>query len=317
MNYNENIRKFYIPEEELMDEKKLNGLLAVAKFKSLSRAAEALNYTQPALTQMMNSLEKELGCCLLERNHIGTELTENGRRLLPYIRGAVRALERLRKEADQLQRSSHRLLRIGTYPSITQSWLSSVIRQFQNIYPDISIELHVGGYDIAPRLEAGNLDLAFLAEDVERDCNWIPLMKDPFFAVMPKSCPLADQESVTIEQLMAYPIILNDCHELEPLIQKYDIRESMHITSTDDASRVSFVEQGLCVAVLPGTSVAMHSDLIRTAPLIPAVHRTLGAVYPGKATKEIELFIRFVQQETGSDKFRLPENDRRPPSPDT
>lgn len=122
---------------------------------------------------------------------------------------------------------------------------------------------------------------------------------------MPKSCPLAGQEAVSIEQLMAYPLILNDCHELKPLIQKYGIQESMHITSTDDASRVSFVEQGFCVAILPATSIAAHSDLIRTAPLVPAVHRTLGAVYTGEATKEILLFIHFVQQETGADDFLL------------
>ncbi len=280
-----------------MDEKKLYGLLIVAKMGSLSRAAEELNYTQPALTQMMNSLEEELGCSLLERNYSGTALTENGKQLLPYIKTAVRNLERLRKEADHIRLSQRKLLRIGTYPSITQSWLSSAIHQFQNAYPDISIDLQVGGYDIIAQLEVGNLDLAFLADDIPEDCTWIPLMHDPFFAVLPRSCPLAGHGPVTIEQLMDYPIILTECHELRPLIQKYGIRESMHITSTDDASRISFVEQGLGVAVLPGTSMAKHSDSICMVPLVPAISRTLGAVYMGKATKETDLFIRFIKQD--------------------
>lgn len=281
-----------------MDEKKLQVFLTIVRSGSISKAAEHLDYTQPALTQMMNSLDEELGCRLLERTYKGAVLTEEGAHLLPYAEAALEAIEQLRHEAAHTASAKKQVLRIGTYPSITQSWLSAIIRQFQQAHPEITIQLQVGGYDLASQLEEGALDLAFLAEAAHGGCTWIPLMEDPFFAVLQKSNPLAAAEAVTIDQLLAYPLIPTECHEIQAWLGQHNVVGGMHITATDDASRLSLVEQGLGVAVLPGTSLTNHSDKVRTVPLTPPVSRTLGAVYIGRATKETALFIRFIQKKS-------------------
>ena len=279
----------------MVDEKKLQSLLVVVDKGSISKAAADLDYSQPALTQMMNSLEEELGCRLLNRSYSGVVLTEEGRSLLPYVKSAVRALSQLRQAAKQTATTHGRILRMGAYPSITQSWLSSAIRSFQQLHPNITIELHVGGYEIGGLLESGKLDVAFLSEALDEACTWIPLMQDPFVAALPKRSPLADNKTVSMEQLLSYTLILEETHELQPLLRQFHIKPGMQINAADDSSRIALVEQGMGVAILPATSLAKCSGRISMIPLIPPISRTLGAVYIGIPTKETELFLDFLK----------------------
>ena len=72
-------------------------LLKVLELGSYTKAAEALGYTQPALSQMITSLEKETGITLLFRSRSGIRLTPDGERLLPLIQTAVLQYEALRR----------------------------------------------------------------------------------------------------------------------------------------------------------------------------------------------------------------------------
>lgn len=278
----------------MVDEKKLRSLLTVIERGSISKAAAELDYSQPALTQMMNSLEEDLGCRILDRSHSGVTLTEDGRRLLPYVKSALRSLSQLRQAA--CTHAHRKTLRMGAYPSITQSWLSSAIGSFQQVYPDIRIELRVGGYELGELLESGKLDMAFLSEALEGECTWIPLMEDMFVAVLPKNSPLAGEAAVTMEQLLSYTLILGETHELQPLIRRFQIRPGMQISAADDASRIALVEQGVGVAVLPATSLSNCSGRVSAVPLIPPISRMLGAVYMGKPTREAQLFVDFLKE---------------------
>ena len=283
-----------------MDGKKLDSLLEVVNSGSISQAAQRLDYTQPALTQMMNSLERELGCRLLARDYSGVSLTEEGRRLLPYIQRASDALRRLRGEAEQIATEQRRILRIGAYPSVTKSWLSTMIRDFQSRRPGMAIKIQIGGYDIQDWLRSGEIDIAFIDEQVRGRFNWIPLARDPYFAVMPDSCPLCAEAAVGIDQLSGYALILSDLKELQPLSQAYGIRDGLHINATDDAALLALVAQGLGITVLPETSLSDLPSRVRTVPLIPPLYRTLGAVYGTHLSEDGKAFVRFVRRWVGS-----------------
>lgn len=77
--------------------------LKVCETGSFSKAAEALNYTQSGISQMMAGLEEELGVQLFARINRGVTLTDNGTRLLPYIRELANQKTRLRQAAFNIQ----------------------------------------------------------------------------------------------------------------------------------------------------------------------------------------------------------------------
>ena len=97
--------------------------LKVCETGSFSRAAEALSYTQSAISQMMAGLEEELGVQLFVRVKRGVCLTDNGTRLFPYIQEMVNQKAKLRQAAFNINHKIEGKLRVGSFSSITALWM--------------------------------------------------------------------------------------------------------------------------------------------------------------------------------------------------
>ena len=126
--------------------------------------------------------------------------------------------------------------------------------------------------------------------------SWIPLQVDQYLAVVPVSCPLSVENSVCMEQLLEYPLLLADLNELQFLPERYQIRNHLQVDATDDASILSIVEQGIGVTVLPRSSLVNLSDKLRAVPLYPEIQRTLGVAYPSRSIKWVMDLIKFAKQ---------------------
>ena len=94
--------------------------LKVCETGSFSETAEALNYTQSGISQMMAGLEEELGVQLFARINRGVTLTDNGARLLPYIRELANQKARLRQAAFNINHKVEGKLRVGSFSSVAE-----------------------------------------------------------------------------------------------------------------------------------------------------------------------------------------------------
>ena len=90
--------------------------LKVVEVGSYTRAAEILGYTQPALSQMISSLEKEIGITLLHRSRYGVRLTPEGERLLPTIQKTVQQYDDLCRMEDEIKGLDSDLFVLVRYP---------------------------------------------------------------------------------------------------------------------------------------------------------------------------------------------------------
>lgn len=86
-----------------MDDRKLEVLIAAVDLGSFSKAARECHCTQSAVTQLVGSIEAELGCHLLIRSHAGVALTREGAAIMPDVREASDALDRLKRKAADLR----------------------------------------------------------------------------------------------------------------------------------------------------------------------------------------------------------------------
>ena len=136
--------------------------LKVCETGNFSRAAEALNYTQSGISQMMAGLEEELGVQLFARIKKGVILTDNGKRLLPYIQEMVNQKDKLRQAAFNINNKVEGKLRIGSFTSVTAMWMPDVIRFFQKNYPQVEVQIFDGNYDeIRDWIIHGQVDCGF------------------------------------------------------------------------------------------------------------------------------------------------------------
>ena len=124
--------------------------LKVLDLNSITKAAQTLGYTQSAVSQMIQSLEKELQLNLIRRSRNGVVLTEEGKKLLPYIERAVNEYHQLLEIDREILGLEDGLIRIGTLSSYSSQWLPRIIKEFQELYPRVRFRLRQGDYTTVP-----------------------------------------------------------------------------------------------------------------------------------------------------------------------
>jgi DNA-binding transcriptional LysR family regulator len=145
----------------MYDPTRLAALVAVAEAGSITRAAERLGYTPPALSQQVAKLEREAGTALLVRHPRGSRLTAAGELLVARARRVLDELERARHELARLTGLAGGTLRLGTFQTAGIHLLPPVLSAFRRAHPDV--ELSVADYEPpagVAAVAAGEIDLA-------------------------------------------------------------------------------------------------------------------------------------------------------------
>lgn len=144
----------------MIDTRQLADLLAVVEHRHFREAARALGVSQPTLTKSIQRLESELGVQLLERKRRGVSPTPIGRRVIDRARQVVAGVELLEKEVGLLSGAEIGTLSIGVGPAMSETFVSEIIGQFAEQYPDLHINVRVDHWiQLSEWLHSGDLDL--------------------------------------------------------------------------------------------------------------------------------------------------------------
>lgn len=258
----------------------LEYIAAVTRLGSLRRAGEELHISQPALSETVRNLERELGVMLLERQRSGARISVDGRELLPHITDVLDAVDRLRAAANE-QHRSRRVIRIGTVNGATASLLAPAVQAFTAAAPGTQVEvLNVQQADIQRSLTDGRLDLGLInlldGDDSPADLASIRLLTGRPVVCCQAASDIARLPHVTLDRLRREPIIAMRSGYLmrRYLHRVYDDDPPEFAYSTDGAEMGKLlVAQGLGVTVLPDYSVAGDplevSGAITYRPLVP------------------------------------------------
>ena len=266
--------------------------LKVCETGSFSKAAEALNYTQSGISQMMAGLEEELGITLFARGKKGVILTDNGTQLIPYIQEMVNQKDKLRQAAFDINNKVAGKLRIGSFSSVTALRMPDVIHFFKEHYPEVEVEILDGNYDeIREWIIHGQVDCGFLSSIVADDLKFYPLRDDPLCAVFPEGHPLAERSSVTLPQLFQYPLIIETpgCdNDIQHLMLKCLVKPNISYSFRDDTLIMAFVRSGLGVTISQELVMqAFGCPGVVSRPLEPACCRTLGLAFSKTASSVV------------------------------
>ena len=260
-----------------METNKIRAVLAAAKYKSFSRAAEEFSYTPSAFSHMIGALEDGFGLRLFSRSSRGVELTPEGMVLLPKLQALLDSEEDLMNTASEHVTGQTRVLRIGTYSSISRSLLASLLKQFKKTYPDVKLSIRVAD-DLRGWLDDGRADVILADELICRSYMWVPILEDRYLAVASPKL-LNGSHTVTREELYRLPHIYTDDEYLEAYFERERFEELIYFNSVDDLSILHMVKEQMGVAVLPELLLKGVSESVALFPLDPPVTRTLGFAY--------------------------------------
>jgi DNA-binding transcriptional LysR family regulator len=186
---------------------RLRVLVQVAKCGSFSAAAEELSYTQSAVSQQIATLEAEVGLTLLERHARGVRLTAAGAALSEHAEGVLARLEAAEAELAAIAGLRAGRLRMASFPTAGATLMPLAIAAFRAAHPDVELTLAEGEPEqIAPRLRAGELDLALLFEFAEplagmEGMSRVELLEDPLYLALPRRHPLAEKDDLHLSDL--------------------------------------------------------------------------------------------------------------------
>jgi DNA-binding transcriptional LysR family regulator len=195
--------------------------VTVADELHFGRAAERLHIVQPAVSQQVRRLERELGVELFDRSPRHVRLTPAGERFLPEARATLAAAERARAIAAEHRRSGHARLRLGTSEGLGDH-LDRVLARLGALAPEIDVRLgYARTQDRLVQVRNGRLDATFV-RGIERSpgLRLEPVWEDRLLVALPADHRLTTTETVDLADLAALPLRLVDRRLNPPLVDR-------------------------------------------------------------------------------------------------
>ena len=233
-----------------------------ARRQSVSRAADALFISQPALTARLKGLEADLGAQLFVRGPRGMRLTDAGSAFLPY---AVRALETLtdgRMQVNALERGGAGRLAIGAAPAVSTYVLPALMKRFSEGYPRVSVSVRTGhSEEILELVLREQVTIGLVRVLQHPDIVSTPLYEDRLILVVEPGHSFAAEGRIRMKDLAEEQLV-----QFDRTSSYHDLTSALFVTTgVSPAGRMELdnidaakkmVEQGFGVALLPQTSVA-------------------------------------------------------------
>ena len=257
----------------------LQAFLESVQRGSISRAADALALSQPAVTARIRQLERELGEPLLVRHVSGVTLTEAGRRFLPKVNHALTALQQGIEDMRQIRDATGGILRVGVSRQLAPSVLPAVMSRFVGAHPNVEVQVRTGmSSPLAALVSAGEVELALVVRPLRMpDLRATRLYDDSLHFVISPRHPLARRSSVTMSDLRKAGLVLRESatfvHSLTlELFHRYEVVPRILAQVEDSETVLRIVAAGQGVACLPGTRIRRHlesGELVE--PIVPGV----------------------------------------------
>ncbi len=195
-----------------MELRHIQSFCAVAEEEHVTRAAERLHISQPALTQQLRLLEKELGLALVQRSGRGIALTEAGEFFYKEAVLILQHLSRATQQTQEIARGGTSHLRVGVTEAVAySSTLAEVLSCFQEQWPAVRVTLsQKAASELGPALREHHIDAAFSCPIVMAHLNLRshPLEQARMLLAVSASHPLADRKSVSLPDLKDKPLVL-------------------------------------------------------------------------------------------------------------
>lgn len=262
-----------------MDIEKLLRFCAVVDYGSMSKAAETLYCSQPALSKQIIALEKEVGYPLFDRNGKKMTLNQNGRLLYTFGRHLEHDYSQLKSDLYALNCPSRREITFGATNIIGTYYLPPVLVDFKKQHPDIPVNFTLSFFpNIIDMLNQDIISFAMIPEDDEILHNPAYICRefynDDMVVVFPPDHPLSGFDSVPSDELLKYPYFISQVQSatrrfILSRLNAYDIHldnfQNMFNTETIKQSII----KGMGISILSKISVETEKrhGFLKTAPL--------------------------------------------------
>ncbi len=260
-----------------MELRTLRYFLTAAQEENITRAAEQLHLTQPTLSRQLMDLERELGVTLMIRGKKGLTLTDDGMLFRQRAEEIVELADRLEQTFVERNAEVSGVISIGATESVGSRLFAKMIRKFSEKYPLVQFHLYNEMADyIKERLDKGLIDVGLLLEPVDTaKYDYLRFSQEETWGILVRNDhPLSARDSVAVEEIVEYPLILPLREPVRAEIlnwlkkEEKDLKISLSYTLLSNA--VLLVEEGMgCAFCLDGALAIHSSPRLKFLPICP------------------------------------------------
>lgn len=247
-----------------MDLGQLEAYLRVAERRNFSRAAEDLGLTQPSVTARIQTLERDLGESLFERNGRGVRLTEVGESFLPHAQRVLKALHDGQDAVLSMRKLELGTLRLGAAPTISTYVLPELLKEFSSRYPRLEISVRTEySQQIVQMVLADEVQMGLERGTTHPEVETIPLYGDEVVLIASAKDDFAVRGSVSLEDVAKRRLIMfNRGSSYYALVDSalrdagLPVSPAMELDNMEATKKM--VQVGLGIAMLPRVAVAQE-----------------------------------------------------------
>lgn len=288
----------------------IRAFLAVARHSNFTRAANELHISQSALTVQIQQLEEALGIRLFDRNKRRVALTDAGRQVLAPLQRIVVDSEAIVSRTREIAGLRRGIVSIALLPSVASGILTEVINQFTAAHPGVLININdVVANRIVEMVRSEAVDFGIgIMPKTDKDLVNSPLFTDRLFAFLPARHPLSSRNSVSLNQLSDYPLVLTAMDSsVRALLEDAMKRCSLHLTPTFEvnymSTSLSLISAGFGVGILPeyADTMGSASGIVKLPISRPSITRRIQIIQRKSKTpspaaaRMMEIFKRVTQ----------------------
>lgn len=281
-----------------MADRRLQVFHRVARLLSFTKAAEALHMTQPAVTFQVRQLEEYFNTRLFDRTHNRISLTDAGAKVYEYADRIFELYSEMENAIIEMTGEISGALTIGASTTIAEYMLPTLLGDFKEKYPDLTIHLKVANSDtIVAMVENNTIDLGAVESPVGNKNLVVETCKrDRLVAIVPPDHALSGKDSIQLSELLEYPFI---CRE-EGSGTRGAIDDYLNRLEHCDASVKIAMELGSPEAVKGAVEAGMGVSVVSRATIQKELQ--LSTLVELKLDPPLDRSFSFVHQKQ---KFRL------------
>lgn len=287
-----------------MEWDQINYFQTVAKAQHITRAAEQLSISQPALSRSIAKLEDELGVQLFDRKGRNIYLNRYGKIFLNHVEQAIQQIEIGKQEIWDEIHPDNGTVSLSFLPSLGMSVIPKILSHYQIEHPNVKFQLNqASNRQIVEQLKSRKVDLALITlfhDDKEVICE--PLLTEELFLIVSIDHPLAVNNEIDLNIIKDQPFIsFKDVNELQTIInqlcQKAGFSPKVVFEGEDIGTVSGLVGAKLGVSLVPDTQVLDRSKIKLIRVKNPICKRDIGIAWlkDGYSSPVVERFKEFVQ----------------------
>jgi DNA-binding transcriptional LysR family regulator len=267
--------------------KQLHAFALACRYGVLTRAAEEMFVTQPAVSVLIRQLEESLGMRLFDRTSRSLRPTVAAEEILPTVERMLRDLESLKSSVKELAGRQRGHLRFAAGGAIAGAIVPKLIAEYRLLYPNIEVSIDDAAPDrlTAPTL-AGDVEFSIgTVNDTPEGLTLQCLARDPLCAICRKDAKLARKRRVTWEDALSYPWIAVKANSgirnlMDEALFTLGVRKSVQYEVSYMTTGLSMAQAGLGIAIFPGILLTSypHPDLVARTLESPAVTRDVSLI---------------------------------------